>query len=205
MTMTREPEDVIQAVILAFEQRALPGDDPVLPSTSVEIDAPGITAMARQMRWIDLPHPVLAEQPLVLAFATPPAFAWFLPACLCAAVVLAEPAGELRSVILTCLTPPDEADAAMLAELEAVTRRRDPGLLDETPADALAPDDQSVAFFTERVALLTATEKAAVRDYLEWCDDAYGPDFPVFGPRLALDRYWAAAGGRLPRSGGAVR
>jgi len=50
----------------------------------------------------------------------------------------------------------------------------------------------------ERTAALTQAEKAAVRDYLEHVDATHGADFPVFGPRQALDRYWSTA---VPPSG----
>jgi hypothetical protein len=65
--------------------------------------------------------------------------------------------------------------------------------LDEGPTGSLGADNEVLQLFTERAAVLTTDEKSAVRDYLEYIQATHGADFPAFGPKQALDRYWTSA------------
>jgi len=189
-------ERIAQRIVDAFRPRDLPGGDPIFLSTSYEVDTQTLERLARQGSWIDLGHEVLCENPLALAFMTPDAFAWFLPAYLLVSVIGYSESG-LTSTIITCLTPPDEADSVRFQTLVDETAELDQDLLVEEPQPvSLGTDDKLVELFTERFASLSLDQKAAVRDYLEYIDAAHGEDFPVFGPKQALDRYWA----RVPRS-----
>ena len=186
------PERIVQRIVDAFQPRELPEGDPIFLSHSSEVDMQTIAGLARQGTWIDFPHDVVCDNPLAPAFMTPEAFAWFLPACLVVSVTRYSECDTVTSTLLTCLTPPDEADSLQFETLVEEIRRLDPDLLVEEPRPgALEADDELLEQFLERAAGLKPEEKAAVRDYLEYIDAAHGKDFPVFGPKQALDRYWA--------------
>ncbi|NEQ96534.1 MAG: hypothetical protein F6K30_07395 [Cyanothece sp. SIO2G6] len=160
-------------------------------SSSFEVDMQTIEHLAHQTQWQNFPHDVIRENPLALAFMTPKAFAWLLPAYLNTSVTLYSETDTLTTSIITCLTPPDEADARQFETLSEETRTLDAGLLEEDLTNSLGADDELLQLFIDRASLLTQDEKAAVRDYLQYIDVSYGEDFPAFGPKQALDRYWA--------------
>ena len=190
--MARTSERIVQRIVDAFGPRTLPERDPIFLSHSSEVDMRTIERLAGRSRWMELPHDVLCANPLALAFMTPDAFAWFLPAYLVVSVTRYAESDTLTSTLLTCLTPPDEADARQFEALVQETRALDPDVLvDEPRPDSLDADDDLLEHFMERAARLNPHEKAAVRDYLEYIDAAHGEDFPVFGPQQALERYWA--------------
>lgn len=195
-------ERVVQRIADAFKPRGLPTGNPVFQSHSSEVDMQTIERLARQGTWVDFPHDVVCANPLALAFMTPEAFAWFLPVYLVVSVTRYFETDTLTSTILTCLTPPDEADSRQFDALVEEIRALDPNALIEEPrARSLDADDELLDHLLQRFSQLNPDEKAAVRDYLEYIDAAHGDDFPVFGPKRALDRYWAqAAGSREARS-----
>jgi hypothetical protein len=196
--MTPTPDRIRQRIVAAFSPRGRP-EGSIFESHSDEVDMPTIERLAREGNWIAIPHDVLCASPLALAFMTPEAFAWFLPAFMVVSVASYAGSDTLTSSVITCLTPPDEADARQFEQLVEDLRALDPDLLGDEPApDSLGADAELLEQFVERAARLTLPEKAAVRDYLEYIDVAHGADFPAFGPKQALDRYWAAAA----RSGG---
>ena len=196
--MMRTPEAVVQRIRSAFRARSLPDGDPIFLSHSFEVDAQTIERLARQTTWTDFPRDVLRANPLALAFMPPAAFAWLLPAYLLVAIELYSETDTLTTTLLTCLTPPAKSDAHEFEALEDEMRDLDPDLLlDASPPARVDDDDALVQLFTERVAALTPDEKEAIRDYLEYVDAVHGADFPVCGPRHALDRYW----GEIARAG----
>lgn len=197
--MEHTAEEIIQRIVASFKQRVLPKGDPVFLSHSLEVDTQTIERLAHQTSWINFPHDVLCDNPIALAFMTPGAFACFLPAYMIMSVALYSETDTLTTSIITCLTPMDESDARQFDELVEEMRALDADILEEEPVDTLGGDDELHQLFMERIAVLTADEKAAVRDYLEYIDAAHGEDFPAFGPKQALDRYWAAAAGSADR------
>ena len=188
--MEQMPEEIIQSIMTAFKGRELPEGDPIFLSHSSEVDTRTIERLAHQTTWENFPHAVICKNPLALAFMTPNAFAWLLPAYLVMSVALYSETDTLTTSIITCLTPPDEADAYQFEALAEETRALNADLLEEDLIDSLGADDELLHLFMERAAVLTQNEKAAVRDYLEYVDAAHGTDFPVFGPKQALNRYW---------------
>jgi hypothetical protein len=190
--MAFSAEDVIQHIVVAFERRSLQEGAPIFRSYSSEVDTEAIERLARDTAWIDLPHDVLCANPLALALMTPEAFAWFLPAYLVMSITLYAETDTLTTTLITCLTPPDDTDAAQFAPL--VEEMHALGVeVDEAWAGSVGEDADLLRLFMERAAALTQDEKAAVRDYLEHVDATHGADFPVFGPKQALDRYWRMA------------
>lgn len=190
--MTLSAEDVIQHIMLAFEKRSLHEGAPIFQLFSPEVDTETIERLARESVWIDLPHEVLCDNPLALALMTPEAFAWFLPAYMVMSITLYAETDTLTTTITTCLTPPDDADKAQFAQLVEDMRALSVEV-DEAEAGSADEDAGVLQLFRERVAVLTEVEKAAVRDYLEYIHATHGADFPVFGPKQALDRYWRTA------------
>lgn len=183
----------------AFAARGLPADDPVFTSPSPEFDAGLLLELVRQGEWTDLPWRALCGNSIALALATPAAFAYLLPACMSASLTHYGECGNLTSMLLTCLTPQDDSDIETMAQLERDFEELEPGLLDEDSASGVfARSEEADEDFEQRIALLTGPERDAVRAYLQHLDEAHGRDFPVFGPREALDRFWAA-----PERGGA--
>ena len=190
--MARNSEKIAQRIVDAFRPRELPEDDPMFLSHSSEVDMQRIERLAQLTHWMDFPRDVLCDNPLALAFTTPKAFAWLLPACMVVSVTQYSECDTLTSSVITCLTPPDEADSRQFETLVEEVRALDPDLLvEEFQTDCLHADDELLEHFMERVGGLNPHEKAAVRDYLDYIDATYGEDFPVFGPKQALDRYWA--------------
>jgi hypothetical protein len=185
-------ERIAQRIVDAFRPKELPKGDPIFLSHACEVDMETIERLARQSNWIDFPRDVLCANSLALAFMTPEAFAWFLPAYLVVSVTRYSESGMLTSTVITCLTPPDEADSRQFETLVEELRALDPDVLLEEPRPgSLHADGKLFEHFMERFTGLSLAEKAAVRDYLEYIDAAHGEDFPVFGPKQALDRYWA--------------
>ena len=190
--MAFSAEDVIQHIVVAFERRSLEEGAPIFQSYSSEVDTEAFERLARDTAWIDLPHEVLCDNPLALALMTPQAFAWFLPAYLVMSITLYSETDTLTTTIITCLTPPDKADETQFAAL--VDEMHVLGVeVDEAWEGSVGEDSDLLQLFMERAAALTQDEKAAVRDYLEHVDATHGADFPVFGPKQALDRYWRTA------------
>lgn len=190
--MTSSAEDVIQRIVVAFEKRTLQEGAPIFKSFSSEVDTEAIERLARDSAWVDLPHNVLCDNPLALALMTPEAFAWFLPAYMVMSITLYAETDTLTTTIMTCLTPPDDADEAQFEELVEDMRALSVEV-DEAEAGRADENAGVLQLFMERVAVLTGVENAAVRDYLEYIDATHGADFPAFGPRQALDRYWSRA------------
>ncbi|HEU4769356.1 MAG TPA: DUF6714 family protein [Pyrinomonadaceae bacterium] len=191
--MTFSAEEAIQHVVVAFQQRRLPEGATIFRSYSSEVDTETMERLARDTAWIDLPHDVLCDNPLALALMTPEAFAWFLPAYLVMSITLYSETDTLTTTIITCLTPPDDDDAAQFAALAQDMRALGIDDVDDSWEGSAEEDAGMLQLFMERTAALTDVEKAAVRDYLEYIDAAHGADFPVFGPKQALDRYWRTA------------
>lgn len=190
--MSLSAEEVIQHIVLAFRTRVVQKDAPIFQSFSSEVDTETMERLARDTAWIDLPHDVVCDNPLALALATPEAFAWLLPAYMVMSITLYAETDTLTNTIITCLTPPDDADKAQFSEL--VEDMRAMGVdLDEAEEGSADEDAGVLELFRERVAVLTEFEKVAVRDYLEYIDATHGEDFPVFGPKQALERYWRVA------------
>jgi hypothetical protein len=188
--MRDAPADTIGNICEAFEHRVLAQDDPVFVSQSSEVDLATFQKMARTTKWRDIPHSVVVDNPMALAFATPAAFAWLLPAYMVVSVSMYAQTDLLTAGILTCLTPPDEADDHLCRQLVEEMRAIDPGLADDLPPDDTGAYDELARVFMDRAETLTPSEKGAVRDYLEYIEAAHGADFPAFGPRQALNRYW---------------
>jgi hypothetical protein len=130
---------------------------------------------------------------------TPEAFAWFLPAYLVVSVTRYAETDTLTTTILTCLTPPDEADASTFEALVEDMRALDADIVEEDRVDSLGADEQLRQLFMARASVLADNEKASVRQYLEYLNATHGADFRAFGPKQALDRYWAKA---VPSSDG---
>lgn len=191
--MEQTPEAIAQRITAAFKDRTLPRADPVFQSHSSEVDMPMMVRLAHQTTWFDFPRDVVSKNPLALAFMTPEAFAWFLPAYLVVSVTRYAETDTLTTTILTCLTPPDEADASTFEALVEDMRALDADILEEDRVDSLGADEQLRQLFMARASVLADNEKASVRQYLEHLSATHGADFQAFGPKQALDRYWAKA------------
>ncbi|MEA3064215.1 MAG: hypothetical protein QOJ27_650 [Sphingomonadales bacterium] len=194
MSLENRLETTAAAIGAAFAGRSLPKKDPVFASGSPELDSDHLLALARQHGWRDLPWTSLCANSIALALATPAGFAYFLPACMTASLKHYAQCGSLTSMILTCLTPDDEGDSETMAELERDFESLEPGFLGEGSSSGIFAESEGMREeFEERIAPLTGEEKAAVRVYLKYLDEVHGDDFPAFGPREALERFWADA------------
>jgi hypothetical protein len=182
---------IIQRIVVAFGSRTLPRDVPVFETYYFEVDTKTLESLARRTSaWLDLPRDVLAANPLALAFMSPEAFAWFLPAYLVTSVERYFETDTLTSSIITHLTLPDEEDGRQF-ELSREYARTLDFHIEEPPTNCFDVDDKMIQEFMDRVANLSRDERAAVRDYLEYVDSEHGEDFLMFGPKQALERYWA--------------
>lgn len=187
--MVLSAEDVIRHIVLAFERRSLHEGARIFRSFSSEVDTEVLERLARDTAWVDLPHGTLCANPLALALMTPEAFAWFLPAYMILSITLYAETDTLTTTLITCLTPPDDTDSAQFAAL--VEDMRALGVdVDDAYPDSARENAGLLQLFIERTAVLTRNEKEAIRTYLEYIDAMHGADFPVFGPKQALDRYW---------------
>ena len=187
-------QEIIQRIVVAFDERKLAGSGPIFLTHSCEVDIRALEELARRSSWPNFPNDVLGENSLALTFMTPEAFALFLPAYLVLSVKRYSETDTLTASLITCLTPPDEADAREFEELVEEIRAIDPHLLLEEPStEALDASDETLQLFMDRAAVLKREEKTAVRDYLEYIHTTYGADFSAYGPKQALDRYWAEA------------
>jgi hypothetical protein len=191
--MALTSQEIILRIVAAFEQRTLPEGAPLFESYSSEVDTDEFERLARHTTWIEFPKDVLCDNPLAPAFLTPEAFAWLLPAYLVVSVTLYSETDTLTGTLLTCLTPPDDADAVAFKALTDDMAALGVALDEDLPDNYLGADDGLREHFGVRAAVLTQDEKVAIRDYLEHIEAVHGADFPVFGPKQALDRYWRAA------------
>jgi hypothetical protein len=189
-------ERTLADILAAFDERRLHGDEPWFTSRSPEVDVDALTALIRGTEWPNLPWRTLCSNSVALAFATPAAFRYLLPACMSASLAHYVECGTLTSMLLSCLTPEDDRDAETFAELERYMESLEDGFVAETGShDALSKTDETQAHFEGRKGLLTAAERDAVTSYLRYLDDVHGGDFPVFGPQEALARLWGGADG----------
>lgn len=182
---------VVRQIRAAFRARARPRADAVFESPPVEVDGRALESLARRAStWDELPQDVLADNPLALAFMSPEAFAWFLPAYMILSIERYVETDMLTGSVIARLTPPDPADAREFEQLVEHMRELDLEL-DESASGCFSVDDSLQRDFDARVALLGDDERAAVRDYLRYVEAEHGADFPVFGPQQALARFWA--------------
>lgn len=191
--MTYEPQDIIERVLLAFENRGyLPKDVALFQSFSPEVDHASLEAQAKSETWMDLPHEVIHANAIALAFGTPKGFGWMLPAWMVASICLEEGAEDvLTGPLLTCLTRPDDEDAKIFAELEAQVVALDPSILDACAEVAMGVTEEDKAHFIHQTEGLSTVEVEAIRAYLEFIEAEEGDVQPVFGAKLALERHWA--------------
>jgi hypothetical protein len=113
-------------------QEAAAGSIPSF-SPSFEVDIADARSLARQSSWIDVPHDVVRDNPLAPAFMTAEAFAWFLPVYMIVSATQYYESETLTSTLMTCLTPPDPADAREFQALVDDIHALDPDLLLEEP------------------------------------------------------------------------
>lgn len=185
-------EEVILHIVAAFKQRRLQEGAAIFQSYSLEVDTDALERVASDTAWIDIPHQLLCANPLAPALMTPQAFAWFLPAYLVMSIALYAQTDTLTTTLITCLTPPDDADAVAFAAL--AEQMHELGVeVDDAWTGCASGDADLLRVFMERASALTRDEKVAVREYLEYIDATHSADFPVCGPKQALDRYWRLA------------
>lgn len=189
--MKSTAKEIINRIRLAFERRELVDKEDVFMSYTYEGDIAAFKKLAYYDSWQDLPQKVLQANPEAPMFMTTPAFAWFLPAYLTISIVDYSRNGSLASGMITCLTPPDEVDASIYDALIDDLRKVDPALVGESDSSVFRENDDQLQRFEDFVNLLNLEEKIAIRDYLLYIDANYSADYPVFGPKLALERYWS--------------
>jgi len=188
-----DPAHVLREVIDSFSDVAYPGDDRIVEGFSGEdLERQRIAEQFRGHRWAGMPLEVLIENTGALAFFTPEAFRYYLPAYILVALSLYEDANTIPSDLVSALTLPTEHDTALVREVLA----RVPGSAVEAleEADALAQFYRSGAAerrFADRVTGLSPAQATSIRKALEYLRDAYGQDFPILGPQVALERYWS--------------
>ncbi len=194
--MEHSPEKTIQLITDAFEHRKLQENAQIFLSHSPEVDTEIIEDLVRRDTWTNFPHQIVCDNSIALAFMTPEAFAWFLPIYMIISLNLYDETDTLTTTLITCLTPPNDAETAEFERLMKEIQSFDPDLFEDEEEEyenALGTDDQLLQLFNERTASLTHQEKAAVKNYLEYVNITHGLDFPISGPKEALNLYWTEA------------
>lgn len=184
-------EVVIKLIHKAFEERKLPEDDPVFSSYSHEIEDRKMQDLAHRVPWVNIPHNIICDNPGALAYMTPHAFAYFLPAYLIISVTRFAETDTLSMSIITNVTLPNEEDADEFEELLEDLKTIDPDLADEIETPTFRVDNTIKKEYQERIDTLSMEEKIAVKEWLQFIHDVYGSYFPAFGPKQALDRFWS--------------
>ncbi|WP_010179369.1 DUF6714 family protein [Aquimarina agarilytica] len=187
--MTLTSKKVIQDIATAFAERSLPVEDSVFFSFSSEIDTKKIITTAKTTSWLNFPHELIYSNPEALNYTTSAAFTYLLPAYLIQSIAMYSQTGILTTSILSNLTPPDQTDADQFNEL-LDDLSDELGIYEDSSAALMGADDEILNLFNDRVNLLNVNEKKAIKYYLLYIAEFHGDDFPLFGPKQALDRYW---------------
>ncbi|WP_010523357.1 DUF6714 family protein [Aquimarina agarivorans] len=191
--MKTTPELLIQSIAHAFQHRKLPKSKSLFMSNSSEIDTQKMEQIAFETEWINFPNDILLKNSEALNFMNPEAFAWLLPAYLILSITLYSETDTLTGTIINCLTLPDDADANEFESLTKEMYAQDPEFEETNFTGSLEADKELLDFFYNRVTLFNKDEEIAIRNYLIYINEMYGKDFPVYGPKNALDRYWLKA------------
>ncbi|MEM9302732.1 MAG: hypothetical protein AAGE01_11500 [Pseudomonadota bacterium] len=185
-------DTVLARITAAFWNRLrIPDGLTLFSSRSPEVDHESLEKCAMAGSWRDVPDQLIRDNAIAIAFASREGFAWLLPAWLLAAARESIPGAAVTTALLSCLTPPDPEDARRSAALAETMEQLEPGVGADLPVDAFAHDSAVEARFLERAGELSESELLAVRVYLEWLATEADGHYPLLGPDVALQRYWA--------------
>jgi len=157
-------EQVISQIRLAFADVTRPEADNIVIGHDPESVEVRIAFEGKD--WHDIGVGVLVPQRMdSLCFMTPEAYHYYLPA-----------------YMITGIEVYYDSDLALDSAVDSLTKPE--------PQDGSYYRKESLDTFRRRIGLLSNEQKKAVRVFLEYLDSEHGDDYPIWGPRTALERYW---------------
>jgi signal transduction histidine kinase len=190
----KDPREVIEEIERSFGATTYPGDDKIVYDQSGgHLECAEVGAAFRGKRWQELSSSLLAREESALAFFTPEAFLYYLPAYLRATLQHREEMDLVLTNVVSRLTLRRAEDVEGVLRdlaalpLESEAREAAEGAL----ADQMASADERAREFLELMSGFTPEQANAIRSFLEQlADDAADPEVAADAVR-ALDRFWA--------------
>ncbi|HLP88146.1 MAG TPA: DUF6714 family protein [Nostocaceae cyanobacterium] len=186
---------VLEKIASSFEQMPYPGDlNIVYDNSGYHLECVDIQKIFANKHWNELTLETLLAQNSALAFMTPQAYRFYLPAYLSIVIREFEEAEVLIDNTVFDLTLPVEAD--ILNKLNIIQNSNSPlsdgnqDMISQILIDELSYSTQKVHRFIERMSGFNQQQGQAIRYFLEYLNFEKQDDFLNNEPRVAIERYW---------------
>lgn len=184
---------VIEEVEQSFAAARYPGDHAIVRDESeLHLECADVKAAFRGHSWRKLPVSVLAREDSALAFFTPEAFRYYLPAYLLATLQHPDEVGVVPSNVVSRLTLRQASDVE--EQVQALGRLSLGGEAREAVSSSLSDQleklDEQARDFLSLMSGFTSEQARAIRAFLEYlAQDDRDPELAADATR-ALDRHW---------------
>lgn len=186
---------VLEKIASSFEKMPYPGDlNIVYDNSGYHLECVEIQNIFANKHWNELTLETLLAQNSALAFMTPQAFRFYLPAYLSIVIREFEEADVLIDNTVFDLTLPVEADS--LNKLNIIQNSNSPlsdenqDMISQILIDELSYSTQKVHRFIERMSGFNQQQGQAIRYFLEYLNFEKQDDFLNNEPQVAIERYW---------------
>lgn len=182
---------VLDKLTSSFQTLPYPGDlNLVYDNTGYDLECVDIQQAFAGKHWSELSQETLIRESSALAFLTPEAFRFYLPAYLSNVVREFDESDALPESSVYYLTLPVEADS--LINLSCIQQQPNEIKLEVSQflIEELSRSNQKVHQFMERMSGFNQQQGQAIRYYLEYLKAEKNDYFFSKEPEIAIERYW---------------
>jgi len=182
---------VLEKLTSSFQALPYPGDlNLVYDNTGNHLECVEIQQTFAGKHWSELSQETLIRESSALAFLTPEAFRFYLPAYLSNVVRDFDESDALPETSVYYLTLPVEADS--LINLNCIQQQSNETKLEVSQflIEELSRSNQKVHRFMELMSGLNQQQGQAIRYYLEYLKAEKNDYFFSNEPEIAIERYW---------------
>jgi len=182
---------VLDKLTSSFHTLPYPGDlNLVYDNTGYDLECVDIQQAFAGKHWSELSQETLIIESSALAFLTPEAFRFYLPAYLSNVVREFDESDALPEISVYYLTLPVEADS--LINLNCIQQQSNETKLEVSQflIEELSRSTQKVHQFMELMSGFNQQQGQAIRYYLEYLKAEKNDYFFSNEPEIAIERYW---------------
>jgi hypothetical protein len=182
---------VLDKLTSSFQTLPYPGDlNLVYDNTGYDLECVDIQQAFAGKHWSELSQETLIRESSALAFLTPEAFRFYLPAYLSNVVREFDESDALPEISVYYLTLPVEADS--LINLSCIQQQSNETKLEVSQflIEELSRSNQKVHQFMERMSGFNQQQGQAIRYYLEYLKAEKNDYLFSNEPEIAIERYW---------------
>jgi hypothetical protein len=182
---------VLEKLTSSFQTLPYPGDlNLVYDNTGYHLECVDIQQAFAGKHWSELSQETLIRESSALAFLTPEAFRFYLPAYLSNVVREFDESDALPEISVYYLTLPVEADS--LINLSYIQQQSNETKLEVSQflMEELSRSNQKVHRFMELMFGFNQQQGQAIRYYLEYLKAEKNDYFFSNEPEIAIERYW---------------